>query len=802
MKYVEPPRSRPFLDSARKQLSKLFAGSRKQFTRKRVAIVGGVLAVVLIAIPVTTYSKYANDISDRDRLMNRNSTGIILRDKNGKVFYEFGKLNGIDDAKLSEISDTFEKTLIASEDQNFRSHEGYSIKGIASAMYANVLNKDPTRYGGSTITQQLVKNKLLTDDKSYLRKYKELAMAIAVERQYSKDEILEMYINSVYFGEGAFGIVDAAKAYYNKSPEDLNTAESSMLVGLLPAPAIYSPISGDAKKAKEQQKWVLNRMVENGLITEKEKKAAFEQKLAYNPKGGSNKPKHGQHFAMMVLNNLKQKYGEEVITRSGYDVTTTLDLNWQKQAEANVRERVQALSHAGARNAGLVATDPRNGHIRAMVGSVNWENPKFGKVNMATAQRQPGSSFKPIFYTEAMKQRIITPATILEDTPTTFGATYQPTNYDFKYRGDISVRNALAQSLNVPSVKVMQKLGVKEATATAQRMGISTVTEPEKYGLSLALGTAEVKLQEMVNAYAAFANNGEQFQPVMITGITDKYNNDIFTHKQAAAKQVTSPEASFLISDILSDNQARAPTFADRLTLPNRPAAVKTGTTNDSKDAWTIGYTPSLVVGVWMGNNENEPMVGLSGSSSAGGIWRNSMLDFLGNSPAEKFKKPANVVSIQVCKGTEQRAVSPGGNTYKEFFIKGTEPSDQCNVPKPVKPEDDEQDDQDKKKQREQRRQEQEEQKEDEDEKEEESLETPKLPQVEGGDGSSTGVGGRGGGGAQTDDSSGEEKPTDSTSPDSTEGEEPTSSPDSGSSGSTSGTSSIETEKPANSTPA
>lgn len=646
------------------RIKSALVGARKALTKKRLAIIGGVSAALLLIIPVVTYANYSRDIADRERLMNRNSTGIILRDKSGEIFYEYGRLSRTDEAKLSSVSDTFEKAIIASEDQDFYKHEGYSTRGIASAAYANLLNKDPTLYGGSTITQQLVKNKLLTTNKDFLRKYQELAMAIAIERRYSKEEILEMYINSVYFGEGAFGITDAAKIYFNKEPKDLDLAESSMLVGLLPAPAAYSPVSGDKDKAKSQQERVLKKMAETGVL-EGNQDEALKKELSYSP-GATSKQTHGQHFAMMVLDDLKDKYGEETVIRSGYDVTTSLDLNWQKEAEANVTERVNALSKAGARNASLVAIDPKTGQIRALVGSADWNNPTFGKVNMSTTARQPGSSFKPIYYAEALDKRHITLATMMQDQPKTYGGTYKPTNYDFKYRGNISIRNSLAQSLNIPSVDVMQKLGVEDAATASQRMGISTVNEPDKYGLSLALGTAEVKLNELTHAYAGIANNGQQHSLASVISIKDKYDEKVLENKQSAPKKVLSHEASYLMSSVLSDNQARAPTFGNNLTISGRKVAVKTGTTNDSKDAWTVGYTPQVVIGAWMGNNENEPMQGLAGSSSAGGLWRSTMTSYLKNLPNEDFQKPDTIVSSRGCGGLKE-----------EFFIKGTE--GECN---------------------------------------------------------------------------------------------------------------------------
>lgn len=629
--------------------------------------------VFLAVTPVVTYSYFAQDISDRERLMNRSETGIILRDRNGEIFYKFGDMNGSDEVKLDAVADNFEKAIIASEDREFYQHDGYSVRGIAAALYANIVNSDPTRYGGSTITQQLVKNKLLTADKSYLRKYQEVTLAMEIERQYTKDEILEMYINSVYFGEGAFGVADAAKAYFGKTPQDLTLAESSMLVGLLPAPSAYSPISGDEKLAEQQQEKVLSRMLEAGVIDAQTQRTVADEPLTYKP-ASLDVQSHAQHFAMMVLDELKAEYGEERIIRSGFDVTTTLDLKWQKSAEAIAKERVATFSEAGGRNTTIVAIDPKNGHVRSLVGSVDWNNTEFGKVNMAMQPRQPGSSFKPIFYAEAFEKRLITPASQIKDQPTTYGADYKPTNYDFKYRGMVTPRSALALSMNIPAVEIMQKLGPQEAAAAAQRMGLASVTEPEKYGLSLALGTAEVNLYDLTNTYAAFANKGEQFSHTTYTAIKDKYSNKVFTATAPTAKRVLSSESSFLVSSILSDTQARASAFGNSLTIPGRQVAAKTGTTNDNKDAWTVGYSPNLAVGVWVGNNENQPMTGLVGASSAGVIWKQVMTGMLADMPAQNFERPSNVMSMRVC--------LPQG-TYEEVFIKGTELKESCVRPTP-----------------------------------------------------------------------------------------------------------------------
>jgi 1A family penicillin-binding protein len=650
---------------------------KARFAKRGMVTTLIIIATFFVITPIITYADFAQDIKDKERLMNRRSTGVVLLDKNGEKFYSYGNVGSGNDATLGEISDYLEQALIASEDKDFYLHEGYSARSIAAAMLGNVINADPTKFGGSTITQQLVKNKLLSVDKNFFRKYQEVALAAAIERNYEKQEILEMYLNSVYFGEGAFGVEAASKAYFDKKPQDLTLSESSMLVGLLPAPSTFSPISGDKIKAKEQQKKVLTRMEELKLIDAKSKETALNEEITYKPQP-KEQQKNAQHFAMMVLDELKNKYGEEAIIRGGFEVTTTLDLNWQRQAEQKISEKIAQLSKSGATNSSLVAIDPKNNEIRALVGSVNWHEPNFGKVNMANTPRQPGSSFKPIYYTEALDKKLITPATILKDAPIQFEDNYRPQNYDLRYRGDISARKALALSLNIPAIEVMQKVGVENASLTAQRMGITTVTEPQKYGLSLALGTAEAKLVEMTNAYAAFANNGNQAGTVKILSIVDKYNDKVYEHHATSQKKVTSPEASFLISSILSDNAARSATFGNSLNIDNRQVAVKTGTTDDSRDAWTIGYTPSLTVGVWVGDNQNRPMINLAGSSSAGQIWRETFKAFSNNTPNESFIQPSGITKLTVC-ANGLRAVNKGPGVYEEFFVKGSEPTGKCN---------------------------------------------------------------------------------------------------------------------------
>ncbi len=625
------------------------------------------IAAFLILTPLITYLVLARDISDPERLMNRNNTGVQLVDKNGEVFFSTGSNRALKRLKLSEISDYAEQAVISSEDKNFYKHGGFSVRALLGAVVSNVTSGGEGG-GGSTLTQQLVKNTLLSSERSFLRKYQELFMAMAVDKQYTKDEILDMYLNSVHYGEGAFGIDEASRTYFNKPAADLDLAESAMLIGVLPAPSIYSPINGDPVKAKQRQTYVLKRMVEDGKITEAEKDAALAEKLTYaeiKPIEYENAP----HFTEMVLNELYEKYGEEKVKRSGYKIKTTLNLAWQKQAEDIVKKQIAISTPGGGRNAALVAIDPKTGGVRALVGSADYNNEVFGKVNMAVTARQPGSSFKPIYVAEAIDEKIVTAATILRDEATDFGG-YKPNNYDFKFRGDLTLRSGLAQSLNIPAVKVMEKLGVDAAVAKAREMGISTVDPKHDYGLSLALGAAEAKPLEMTNAYAAFADGGRQHEATLIDSIENKYGETIFRHENES-KRVQSTAASFIISDILSDNNARAPSFGARLNIPGRKVAVKTGSTDDNRDAWTIGYTPSIAVGVWVGNNENEVMTS-GGSAMAGPIWTKSIQAFLADTPAETFVQPSSVTKAPAC--------TASGGSYDEYFINGTVPTKNCKA--------------------------------------------------------------------------------------------------------------------------
>lgn len=633
--------SRRFL----KRRWKWFSGLSKK--KKALIIIGPILAF-LIVIPVATYAYYYNDIGNQERLLNRNNTGIVLYDRNGKSFFSTGRAEKRDLVSLDQISDDTEHALVASEDKDFYKHSGFDIFGIVRALYSNLVAQQITG-GGSTLTQQLAKNTLLTERQTILRKYQELFLAVAIEQRYSKDEILTMYLNSVFYGENSFGIEEASKSYFNKKPSDLNLAESAMIIGVLPAPSAYSPISGDPALAKERQTTVLSRMVRNDYITEEQKTAALATELAYaNPDSGIDN--EAPHFTEMVLNELYKKYGEEQVTRSGYQVTTTLDLGLQESANAAVESNIRYINANGGSNASLVAIDPKTGGIVALVGSADYNNEQFGKVNMATTARQPGSSFKPIYYAEALANGKITPTTVLEDKRTDFGG-YAPQNADKRFRGNVTVRQALDWSLNVPAVKVMQQVGVEGTISAAKKLGISTLGKSSEYGLSLALGSAEVPLTEMTGAYSAYANQGDRYERASIKSIKNKYDQTIFTQKKQSTKGISS-EGAYMLSNILSDNQTRSSIFGSSLNVTGtdgrtKTVAVKTGTTDDSRDAWTIGYTSDIAVGVWVGNNDNAAMAN-GGAGMAGPIWRNMMKQAIGTS-TPSFAQPSGVVKATVC---------------------------------------------------------------------------------------------------------------------------------------------------------
>lgn len=634
-----------------------------------------ILLGILILTPIFTYLYFVRDLGSKEKIINRNNAGVILQDRNGTPFFTFYNARTKTITPSSEIPDYLKNAVISVEDKDFYKHRGFSPTAVVRAVLTN-LEEQEIAIGGSTITQQLVKTTLLTPDRNFLRKYQELFLALELDRRYKKEDILEMYLNSVYFGENAFGVDAAASNYFSKEPAELTLAESALLAGVLPAPSAYSPISGNPDIAFERQEIVLNEMVRQGYITEEEKDEALEEEIEFNP-SVSDLNIAAPHFALMVKDELIEKYGEQRLAGSGFIVTTTLDLPYQEYAEGVVADQVARLRGSDATNGAAVVLDPRTGEIISLVGSHDWFNAENGKINMALRPRQPGSSFKPIVYADAFDRKVITPATELHDEQTTFPGNYKPKNYDNRFRGDILARFALAQSLNIPAVEVMEDVGVAKALEFAERLGITTLLEESDYGLSLVLGSASVPLTEMTSTYGVFASGGELAKRTTIVKVQDKNGREVFEQKPQL-RRVLGRGVSFQISSILSDNAARQPTFGGSLTI-SREAAVKTGTTDDYRDALTIGYTPQVVVGVWVGNNDNSPMSSIAGSSGAAPIWRQLIERYLQGKPIERFVKPSNIDQQNICRENGLRALDATSSAYMEYFLPGTVPRGICS---------------------------------------------------------------------------------------------------------------------------
>lgn len=658
-------------------------------TRIIVSIIIGSIISAVIIVPLNSHRQFKNILQSPTYIINQKNQGITLYDRHGRSFFHFYEAKPKRIVPLTEIPKTTRQAVIAIEDQTFYQHLGISPRGIIRSIKANS-QAGKIMYGGSTITQQVVKNTLLTPKKSWLRKYKEAFLAIELEARYSKEKILEMYFNTAYFGEGAFGIEEAAHTYFQVPAKELTLAQSALLAGLLTQPSLLSPLSYDPKAALLRQRIVLQNMAEQGYITLAEKEAALKEQLAFNPTPVA-RSHAAPHFALYVRDQLIKEFGEQYVVRAGLRVTTTLDLDIQAQAEQAIASQVQNLKRRGAGNGAAVVIDPKNHEIIAMVGSHNWFDTTWGKANMATSPRQTGSAFKPLVYATAFEKGLITPATVVMDVPTTFGTNYRPQDYDGKSRGAVTIRRALANSLNVPAVAIMQKVGVKAVAQLAQALSITSLSETHDYNLALALGAGEISLLELTNSYATLAASGLHQPAQSIISISDKQEKKVKQESQQAT-QVVSPETAFLVSSILSDNQARAEIFGKSLTI-SRPAAVKTGTSQQYRDAWTIGYTPQLAVGIWIGNNDNKPMQALAGALGAAPAWKQIMETVLHDKTTVAFEAPPSIEQVTLCRRLNpspqpDHATPPPVITYQEYFLAGTAPPNRCyKAPRAAQPE-------------------------------------------------------------------------------------------------------------------
>lgn len=575
---------------------------------------------------------------------------VKIYDRTGQVLLYDLNNNNIRRTSVSidAISPNIQNAIISIEDPSFYEHRGIEFRAILRAVYVD-LTQGGLEQGGSTITQQVIKNTVLTTDKSPARKLKEWVLALKLERVLDKKQILELYLNQVPFGGTMYGVEEASQTFFGKHASELTLPEAAYLAAVLPAPSYYSPYGNHLSALTARKNLVLQKMYEHGYITQGELVSAQAEQVAFVPQRDSSI--QAPHFVFYVQQYLENKYGEDALQTSGWKVTTSLDADLQVQAESIVNKN--ALSNAenfNATNAGLIAIDPHNGQILSMVGSRNYfDNQIDGAYNITLAARQPGSAFKPFAYAQAFSEGY-TPDTVLFDVPTQFQTTcsptdftgtgdcYSPVNYDGKFRGPMTLRDAIAQSINVPSVKVLYLAGIADTLQLAKSMGVSTLGDPNQYGLTLVLGGGEVTLLDMTSAYGGFANNGVHYPATAILKIEDAKGNVIEDDTNPSGTQVLNPTVAEEINDVLSDPVARAPLGENTLfNFGNQDVAVKTGTTNDFRDAWTIGYTPDIVVGVWAGNNDNSSMVKKVSGFIVGPMWSQFMHYALSKEPANAF---------------------------------------------------------------------------------------------------------------------------------------------------------------------
>jgi len=608
------------------------------------AILGIIIGVITIT---ATFAYFAKDLPDPNKINKRvvaESTKIYDRTGEHLLYEIYGEENRtvipFEDMPKSILAAT-----VALEDRSFYHHIGVDFRGLARAVFKNAQG---SRQGASTITQQLVKNSILTSERSIKRKVKEIILALMLERKFSKDEILRMYLNEIPYGHNAYGIEAAAQTFFGVHAKELTLAQSALLACLPNKPGKYSPTGTHTDKLLARWRYALDSMAEMGFITPDQAEEAKKEDIL-----SQVKPKRvdikAPHFVFYVIDKLLEAFDEEDLKKQGLKVYTTLDMDMQRIAEKAVREGVEKNGPKyGFSNAALVATNPKTGEVLAMVGSKDYFADDIdGKVNVTISKRQPGSSFKPYAYAAAFLKGY-TPDTILFDVETNFGKDgsgeyYRPQNYTGTFRGPVKIKSALATSLNIPAVKILYLAGIKNVITLAKSMGITTLNHPENYGLSLVLGGAEVKLVDHVGAFGVFANDGKKAKQKVFLKIEDAHGSLIrdFSKENDESEQVLDKNVARQISAILSDNKLRAPAFGinNPLVIPGYQVMAKTGTTNDYRDGWLLGAVPSLAAGVWAGNNDNHPMRrGSAGTYVAGPIWHNFMVEALERIPKEDFK--------------------------------------------------------------------------------------------------------------------------------------------------------------------
>lgn len=637
------------------------------------------------------------DLPSPDRLLQRGpQLTTKIYDRSKVLLYKIYRDQNRSLVPLEKIPASLVQATLAIEDKDFYRHGGLSLKGIIRAFRHNTLYPEEPQFGGSTITQQLVKNTLLTNEKTFRRKIREAILAIMVDTKFSKDEILQMYLNEIPYGGSVYGVEEASQKYFGKHVWEINAAEAAFLAGLAKAPSKYSPFSDYPEFTKRRQEQVVGEMVEAKYLTPEEAIEIIATPLRFIKQKDLIK---APHFVFYIKELLNEAYGEKVVEQGGLEVTTTLDWKTQQMAEKIVQEEVDQLANFKISNGAALVINPKSGEILAMVGSKDYfdfEND--GNVNVTLRPRQPGSAIKPINYSVALEKGY-TAATVIPDTAITYRIPgqppYSPQNYDGKFHGNVPLRVALASSLNVPAVKVLSSYGVDQMVAMGQKMGITTWDDPSRFGLSLTLGGGEVKMIDLAQAYASLANLGKitPFNPfIQIKDYHEKviYQNRCLNESYCPGEyQVVKPEIAFILNDILSDNSARTLAFGPNslLKVPNQKVAAKTGTSNNLRDNWCFGYTPSVLVAVWVGNNDNTPMSRVaSGVTGATPIWYRIINQMLERKPQEEWLRPEGVLRVAICQTTGTLACQNCPKITEEYFINGTQPSQACQIEEDFEP--------------------------------------------------------------------------------------------------------------------
>jgi len=631
------------------------------FVKAKYFLIGSVISAIFIFLPLLFFIFLQDLPSPKILSLQENPQTTKIYDRHGVLLYQIYANQNRTFVPLSSIPKQLQNATIATEDKDFYSNPGFNIGAILRAAIADLSGK-PLQ-GGSTITQQLIKSTLLIPQVSITRKIKEIILAFWAEQIYTKEQILQLYLNQIPYGGTSWGIEAASQTYFGKHAKDLDLSESAFLAGLPNAPTLYSPYGEFPNLWKKRQKEVLTSLVEQKFITQKEAENAQNEELTFLP---IQNPIHAPHFVMYVKDLLVKKYGLPMVEKGGLQVVTTLDLKRQETAEQIVREEVENNRYLNLTNGASLITNPKNGEIIAMVGSHDYSDPNGGNFNATLALRQPGSSIKVVTYSAALS-RSFTAATTIDDSPIAFTSadapTYSPVNYDGRFHGLMTLRAALANSINIPAVKTLNTIGIPAMVELGKKMGISTWKEPNNYGLSITLGGADVEMVDMATVYGVLANQGNRVNLNPILKITDSQGN-ILEGKRVEEKKVLSPGVAFIISDILADNESRAMEFGTNsaLLIQNHTVSVKTGTSDNKRDNWTIGYTPSYLVAVWVGNNDNSPMSPTlaSGITGAAPIWHRVMENLISSKPDEKMPMPGDIIQ-KSCLGRN------------EYFIKGTE---------------------------------------------------------------------------------------------------------------------------------